>query len=625
MRLQLPPWLALAALLAGGAWAAWLGAGHLSGAASLLDRAEAGLLDLRVLAHGPRPAPDDVMIVAIDDATVAAAGRYPLDRSQLADVVDGLRSAGAAAVAVDMLLVDATTAEADARLARSLAAMPAVIAAAGRFATDRPAVVGVPRTVGELRPLPLLGQSASVGLVNVATDAGGTPRHVPLVFLTGAGPAPSLVLRGTGLARGEDPAITPEGLRIGATLQPLDLGWHLPLRYYGPGGTIRTVSAASFLRSESMPASASAARPPDTDDGAVRGKLVLLGVTATAVGDRFSTPFDQVLPGVEVLATGVANLLDGAVLRRDQTVRMVDAAAAVGLGLAGVAAFALCPPAVASVISLVLVAGWLAVVVLAYGAGLWLAAALPVVASLPPVAAVALARQILDRHRMRRLTAAGEALGRLQAPALARRIAEDPAFLAEPVEREAAILFIDLAGYTGLSERLGPARTRAVLKTFHTLVVDLSGQHGGVVLNFMGDGAMIGFGIPDPRAEDAANACRCAFALTRGVADWVAQSGLSEETNSVRIGLHRGPVILSRLGHDNQEQITVTGDCVNVASRLMEVGKGFGSAITVSCEVLRAARPHLPRPLAPPREETVPIRGRQESLTVGLWTMAEVP
>ncbi len=84
----------------------------------------------------------------------------------------------------------------------------------------------------------------------------------------------------------------------------------------------------------------------------LKDTLVLLGVTATAVGDRFSTPYDQVLPGVEILATGVSNLVDGSGLVRDPTVRRLDAVAEGVLVALAPVAFSFCPMAVASVLYL---------------------------------------------------------------------------------------------------------------------------------------------------------------------------------------------------------------------------------------------------------------------------------
>ncbi len=611
MKSSLPYWFVALALLVGVAWAGWLGQRHLAGLASPIDRAETVLLDMRILAVGPRPAPPEVVIVGIDDETITKAGRYPIGRDRLAELIGKIRNAGAKALGIDMLLVGNTDDAADARLTSALGSLPSVIAAAGVFKDDNRPVSAIPAPDSILPPLPEFATVASVGLVNVAADAGGTPRHIPLLFMTPEGPEPSLSLRALGLYLGDMPALTAGGVRLPGGVQPLDLGWHLPLNYYGPMGTVRTVSAQDLF--DGTPGAAAA----------VKDRLVLLGATATGVGDRFSTPFDQILPGVEVLATGVSNLMDGSALIRDDLVRKADMAAALLITLAGMAAAAFLPLAVASVLFVLILCGWLAAATLLLGDGYWFSAALPLAASVPPVIGLAILRQVFDRYQMRRLETAQDALSRFQAPELARRIAEDPSFLREPSEQDAAVLFVDLAGYTGLSERMGPARTREFLQAFHTIVVNETERHHGLAMSFMGDGAMICFGIPDPGPKDAVNAWQCTFDLVREVGKWMAGTGLRSGTGALRAGVHFGPVVLSRLGHEHQQQITVTGDCVNVASRLMEVAKEHDSLVAMSSELMEAAAHEADSDLHAPRTETVAIRGRQQAMLVGLWTALE--
>ncbi|MHA7774440.1 CHASE2 domain-containing protein [Roseibium sp. M-1] len=609
MRSRLYAGLAVLALICGALWAGWLAEIHVAGQASLVDRLETVLLDLRIQINGPREAPETVAIVAIDDATVDAIGRYPVDRTYLARLVDGIREAGARALAIDILLTGPTNEDVDAKLAAAMAGLPTVIAAGGLFPLERAATVLVPAPENELRPYGPFAEAAAVGLVNVATDPGGTPRHIPLIFNTSDGLAPSFGLQAIASYLGKMPSITAEGVRLDGRLQPLDLQWQQPLNYYGKGKTIETVSAQALLYGD--------------ERSRLNGRMVLLGVTATGVGDRFSSPFDPILPGVEVLATGISNLLDGSVLLRDSTVRRFDALAAVAITLLGMVVIAFLPLATATIAYLLLLVGWLVVAVVCFNNGIWLNGALPIAASVPPVIGLAVMREGFDWFRMRRLVAAREALSRFQAPHLAQRIAEDPAFLAEPREQNAAILFVDLAGYTGLSEKLGPARTRDVLKQFHTLVVNEAGSNNGLVLDFMGDGAMIGFGIPDPRPQDATDACLCAFDLVRAVRVWIAASGLEADIREVRVGGHFGPVVLSRLGHENQQQIAATGDCVNVASRLMEVGKSFEASVALSAALVEAATGAGRETLTPPRLQAVPIRGRRQSIDVALWTATE--
>ncbi|WP_209011767.1 CHASE2 domain-containing protein [Roseibium aggregatum] len=133
MKSSLPYWSVALAVLVGVVWTGWLGQRHLQGLASPIDRAETVLLDMRILAVGSRPAPKDVVIVGIDDDTVAKAGRYPIGRDRLADLVGKIRDAGAKALGIDMLLVGKTDETADVKLTAALGSLPSVIAAAGVF------------------------------------------------------------------------------------------------------------------------------------------------------------------------------------------------------------------------------------------------------------------------------------------------------------------------------------------------------------------------------------------------------------------------------------------------------------------------------------------------------------
>lgn len=615
MKQTLPRWFLVLALLAGIIWAGGLAGMHLSGSASIIDRFETVLLDVRIKLTGQRRPPEDVVIVAIDDRTVAWSGDYPLPRDKMAALVDRIADQGARALAVDILLSEGSGSEDDSSLARSFGTLPSVIAQAGYHDDVQPSAGFVPFVSSLLSPAPVLMEAASVGIANIVQDTAGTPRHIPLLFLTPDGLKPALSLQATGLYLDENPVVTETGLRFDGRAQSLDLGWHLPLNYYGPGRTIRTVSALDLL---DPGAGAGKGEGVDLD-----GKMVVLGVTATAIGERFSTPFDPVMPGVEVQATGIANLLDGSPLVRDGTTRIIDGAAALVITLLGLAAVYRLPPAPASLVFLLLLCAWLVVTAVFFHQGLWLNGALPIAASLPPFTGLMIARQFSERSRARRLLQGQQALGRFQSPRLARHIAQDPHFLSEPREQKAAILFIDLSGYTGLSEELSAAETREFLKQFHTVVVDAVTAEDGVVLDFMGDGALACFGVPHAERTDPLRAYRCAFRLEQATRSWLEASGLTNRIGRVRVGAHFGPVVLSRLGHDSQQQISATGDCVNVASRLLEIAKEHNATIVLSSDLIDAADAVTENPAGVPRLETVAIRGRKGTVQVGLWRTAE--
>lgn len=586
------------------AWSGLLAMAHLQGRETWLDRLEYSLLDVRYLLVGPRPAPDNVVIVAIDEDAIHAAGAYPLPRGTLARLVRAIARRRPSAIGLDILLLDPGREQPDAALEAALRDSGAVTAAAVVFAR----APGAPTLQAErvIRPLARFG--TRFGLVNVETDHLGTPRHLPLLIAERTSLLPAFSLRLAAVAAQAEPVLGDESIRIGAVVSRLDLGSSLALRFYGPRGSVRTLGAAALLREDGAPAAGF--------EEAMRGRAVIVGATAPGTADTFATPYDPVLPGVEVLATGVGHLASGDGLVRDRAVRRLDVAAGVGLALAGAALLAFAPPGLAAGILGLAVVLWLGVTVAAFASGVWLSATLPL-AALAPVAMLGIGgRLVLDRRDARRLAVSEQALRAFHPTAIAAHIARDPGFLAEPMTQAAAIVFVDLSGFTGVSERLGAQRTEAFLKGFHPVVEACVSRHEGIVAAFMGDGAMCVFGLADPGPEDARRALAAALELVPDVRAWLAP--LSAEIGAVdlRVGAHYGEVVVSRLGSAAHQHITATGDSVNTASRLMEVGKSLGAALVVSEALLDAAGALAAIAAGFEGRRKVAIRGREQPLGI---------
>ena len=117
---------------------------------------------------------------------------------------------------------------------------------------------------------------------------------------------------------------------LGDRAVPTDLGQRLPISYYGPHGTIETVSAATVLGG-------------GLSREQVEDRIVVIGATVIGSGDVFPTPFDPVLPGVEVISTAISHLVAGDGLVRDSPVRLADAAMAVVLPMILVGSACLAP------------------------------------------------------------------------------------------------------------------------------------------------------------------------------------------------------------------------------------------------------------------------------------------
>jgi adenylate cyclase len=586
-----------------------------------LDRVEATMADVRTIIRGTATPPDLITIVAIDDEVAKGEG-YPLSRATLSRLIDELARLDPKIIAVDLLLVDPKEQQDDEALARSLGRSSTVIAAAAVFAggkqwippeVDGP-LVRVPNAERFLMPLPAFSAAAAVGVVNVATDQTGTPRFVPLLFRSGDHVEASLPLRVAALAIGAEPEVEPNRLFLGERMIPTDLGHLLPLAFYGPRGTIPTISAAAVLAGQ-------------VDGGEIRNRIVVVGGTVTGGGDVFPTPFDPVLPGVEVISTAIAHLMAGDGIVRDRHVRLVDAGFAVILPMVLVALVAWRRSAIglAAVIGVLLI--WAVVNVTAFSNGIWLSAALPMAAAAPPVILFGAVQLWRDRNRAQYFATQSRLLQKVQASGLGQWLAKHGDFLQEPVREDAAVVFIDLSGFTGLSETLGPDATRELLSVFHRLVDEEVTECGGIVTSFMGDGAMILFGLPKPAADDASKAANCSVRLSHRTKAWLASQPASISSHlGYKIGAHFGTVIASRLGGESHQHIAATGDTVNVASRLMEVAASHRTELAVSDALLRMAgrdcELHKSGTLHGPIDTG--IRGRAGSLAIWLWKDTEV-
>ncbi len=585
-------------------WALFWAFPYVQGRSSLLDWPEAMLTDLRLNLSGPITAPANIVIVAIDDLTLSPqAGGFPLGRKRLAAIIDKIAQAEARVLAVDVLLVDPAEAEADAALARALGQVPAVIAMAGSFAPDaKGAATDAPRTSDELWPLPTFAASATVGHVNVVQDRTGSPRHVPMVLTTSRGVTPAFVLQAATMFLGTSARLADESVGIGDADHRLDAGFHLALRLAGPTGAITTVSAQDLVSGD------------PAVSAMLKDRLVLLGFTAKAVGDTFPSPYGGQTPGVEVLASGIATLIGGPGLERTASIRLIDLLATLFLALSGSILVARLRLSVGLPLALSGVAIWLACGIVLFANGLWFSAALPLFGTVPPVLAMAILRQRLEQRAALRSGQAVAALSVFHSGALAQRIIDDPEYLAQPVPQEMAILFVDVIGFTAISEALGPEDTRNFLKELHDVVSTVVHAGHGIVLNYLGDGAMAVFGLPDAGTSDAENALQTAFALVPAVRATVLSDGTHPD---LKVGVHFGPVIVSRLGHDRHQQVTIVGDAVNLASRLIHIAKEQSAVIAVSADLTQHI-PLLRRP-EPDDRARLAVRGRKAEVDAEMW------
>lgn len=153
--------------------------------------------------------------------------------------------------------------------------------------------------------------------------------------------------------------------------------------------------------------------------------------------------------------------------------------------------------------------------------------------------------------------------------------------------RPMSVMFIDLAGFTGMSERLGD-RIIPLLSRYFDVVSAQIQECGGTIDKFIGDAVMAFWGAPAPNADHAVDCCRAALACQRAVDE----AGLLDDHGAkvkIRIGVNSGDMLVGNIGSEVRLNYTVIGDAVNIASRLESTNKSYGSTIIIGPETRRLA------------------------------------
>lgn len=153
--------------------------------------------------------------------------------------------------------------------------------------------------------------------------------------------------------------------------------------------------------------------------------------------------------------------------------------------------------------------------------------------------------------------------------------------------REITVLFADIAGFTGLSERLGD-KIVPLLGSYLDLLSNTIGAHRGTVDKFIGDAVMAFWGAPSDNSDHAFAACGAALACERALR----KARIFDDYGrplQMRIGLNSGKALVGNIGSDNRLNYTAIGDTVNLASRLESINKIYDSTIIVGEATRRAA------------------------------------
>jgi class 3 adenylate cyclase/CHASE2 domain-containing sensor protein len=318
----------------------------------------------------------------------------------------------------------------------------------------------------------------------------------------------------------------------------------------------------------------------------LQDRLVFVGYTATAEGDIVPTAIDHDLPGV-MAHSNVANaFLNGRFIARPP--RVAEVVLVLLFGIVVTLLTATRGPIQTLLLVLGLTAGYAVVNVALLFAWLrmWVVLPAPILTAGAAWAVVTVWRQLTAERQKRYVQSQ---LAEFTDPALARRIAEDPA-AAEALQRvenrEVSCFFSDLAGFTSIAEGCESGRVQRVLNTYMDRMSEVLFHHEAFVNKFLGDGIMAFFNPNvNPQPDHARLACEAALeafdALERLKREMKDAEPLYDRLH-MRIGLATGVGGVGRYGSRRKADYTVIGDVANLAARLEPANKVFGTRLLVS-------------------------------------------
>jgi adenylate cyclase len=177
------------------------------------------------------------------------------------------------------------------------------------------------------------------------------------------------------------------------------------------------------------------------------------------------------------------------------------------------------------------------------------------------------------------------------------------------VREDVTVLFSDVQGFTGLTERLPPLELAALLRDYFRAMTESIFEEKGTLDKFIGDGLMAVFGAPVAQPDGAERAVRCALRMQRRIEELNGKLP-ADRRLAVRIGVNSGRVVAGNFGSPDRLEFTVLGDTVNVAARL-ETMADPGTILVGPGTFERASHAFAFRTLGPR-----PVRGRSQNVDV---------
>jgi adenylate cyclase len=612
----------------------------------LRDYVESKTYDLRLrlrAAVRKQPLHRDILIVSIDEKSLAEMGRWPWRRDVMAGLVRQVAAGKPRVIGIDIVFSEPESAETDQALADAVRQAGNVVLATAFFVDGKDSpeekgkVLEVPdylwdaafsevraapgiewrkwvvRASRTLPPVAVIAQAGVLGHASMLPDLDGVVRWELLSVMYRDDCYPSLALQVARLARGIAPnemgVVGGVGIRLGKEFISTDLSGRVLINYRDREMSFPYLSAADVLAGRIPP-------------GTFTGKVVLLGSSALATYDQKPTPTSASMPGVEKNATVVQNILLGNFIRKSPGSIELVVILLTGLFLTVVLPRLSAVKGVllgtAMVIMYVAAACWLLI-----DRDLWINMVGPVLNMLFIFSTESLTKLYREEKSAREIRSM---FSSYVSPKIVEVLINNPEKARLGGERrEATILFSDMIGFTSLSERLPPEEVVTMLNDYYRDMAGIIFHWDGTLDKFVGDEIMAIWNAPADQPNHAELAVRCALDMSDRLdklrEEW---RGKGKDLLDCGIGINTGEVIIGNIGLPGKKMdYTAIGNHVNIAARVEKLTREYHCRILVTGATWEAANSgrfgHITATEYPP----VAVKGKEETVTI--YSLASLP
>ncbi|MBL7032062.1 MAG: adenylate/guanylate cyclase domain-containing protein [Nitrospira sp.] len=551
---------------------------------------------IRNILDAPTP-PDNILIVSIDEKSLAEYGRWPWSRKLQAELIKKVFESKPKVVAVDIFYPESETPEADEALAKVMNShRDRLVVALGFEIEEGKAFTGevhdllYDHTISRIRNLKYLSSikqieafsvllppepiASSVNFAHVypLPDRDGKLRWENLYIKYGDEYFPSIALQAAriskGIATDKLSIVGGEGVDLDGMMIPTDKFGRLHINYLGKEGVITHISAADVLSDK-------------ISRDVLKDRIVLIGTSAMATYDQKITPFSANMPGVEKNATVVANIINTDFIKKSPI--YIDLLIVLIMGISALL-IGRWENAFQSLVlylflgSILLLANLAVFIYL----GTRINLVFPLATLLTNGTFIIAYKYLVEEKKARDIK-------HMFSSYVTKRVVDE--LVAHPEmaklggeRREITVLFSDISGFTTFSEKHEPEEVVAMLNEYLNAMTDVIFRWEGTLDKFIGDAIVAFWGAPMAQENHAELAVRCSLHMMKKLEElqkkWISEG---KAPLSMGIGMNTGEVLVGNIGAEGKKMdYTVIGDNVNIGARVESLTRKYNTDILIT-------------------------------------------